>query len=347
MGNKSVLMKQRIRLSIVGIIAVMVVATASVMGFSARTFAADTGTANVIKVSPVRTDITIAPGDSKVVPITVTNPTSSSIEISPIENDFISQDEKGTPALILDANQYAPTHSLKRFLSPIDNVTIPAGKSTVVNVTITVPKTAQAGGYFGAIRFAPASTASGGQVNLSANVASIILLTVPGDLIEKLNMTDFEIQQDGKSGGYFSTPNNISAYLRYDNKGNVQSGPFGVISVKKGSKVVYDANFNVDEPRGVILPDGSREWSVPLNNLEKFGHYTVTATLTYGTNNPTTEVIRSFWIIPLSYLIIAGIVAFLLVVAIIVIIFLIRRRHHRRHFRSKSTSGLSTGRGRY
>src|SRR6218665_1085145 len=125
--------------------------------------------ANTLKVSPVRTDVEIPAGTTKSVEVIITNLTSTPITVHPIENDFVAGDERGTPSLILDENQYAPTHSLKRFMTPLTNVTVPANEAAVVNVVITVPATAQAGGYFGALRFAPVSPDGGGQVNLSAS----------------------------------------------------------------------------------------------------------------------------------------------------------------------------------
>src|SRR5690606_4469439 len=94
-------------------------------------------TANTLKVSPVRTDVEIPAGTTKSVEVIVTNLTSQPITVHPIENYFVAGDERGTPSLILDENQYAPTHSLKRFMAPLTNVTIPAKEAKIVNVVIT------------------------------------------------------------------------------------------------------------------------------------------------------------------------------------------------------------------
>src|SRR5207302_902165 len=110
-------------------------------------------------------------------------------------------------------------------------------------------KTAQAGGYFGAIRFAPASGSGAKNVNLSASVASLILMTVPGPATEQLNLTNFDVQQNGSVGSNFRTPEDISLLLRFENKGNLQEAPFGQIYVQKGKKVVYTYNFNQADPK--------------------------------------------------------------------------------------------------
>lgn len=283
--------------------------------------------ANTLKVTPVRSDIEIKPGASQTVKVTVTNLTDKPIVVRPIENDFVAGDENGTPALILNEDQYAPTHSLKRFLTPLADVRIPAKNSKTIEVGVTVPSTAQAGGYFGAIRFAPASADTGGQVNLSASVASLILLTVPGDLVQQLSLTSFDIQQGGKSGTDFRTPNDLQLAVRLENKGNIQAGPFGKISVKQGDKVVYETDFNNANPKDMVLPDSARKWTVPLKNIGDFGHYTVSATFTYGTKNQTIDVSKSFWVIPQWMIITAIIAAVVLLVAIVLVVWLIVRRN--------------------
>lgn len=303
----------------------------------AQTAYAETNTANVLKVSPLRTDVSVKPGESGIVKITVTNLTDKDITVRPYENDFISGDEYGTPSIILDEDKFAPTHSLKRFMAPLQNVTIPANKSKVVEVKISVPGTTQAGGYFGALRFAPTTPDGGGQVNTSASVASLILLTVPGDLVEKLNLTQFEVQQGDKSATNFRTPNDLKVALRFENKGNVQLAPFGKISVKKGDDVVYETDFNNKAPSDTILPDGARRWNVSLKNIGSFGHYTVSATFTYGTKNQSIDVTKSFWVIP-TVVIIGVIVGFVLLIGLIAwLVFAIRKRQHQSR-RSKKLS---------
>lgn len=292
---------------------------------------------NTLKITPVRTDIVVQPGESKVIQTTVTNMTDTAITVRPIQNDFVAGDEWGTPALILDANEYAPTHSLKRFMAPLSDVTIPAKQAETIEVTINVPQDAQAGGYFGAVRFAPTSPEEGGQVNLSASAASLILLTVPGDLVEDIALTDFDITQDGKPGAFFSTSNNIQAAIRFQNKGNVQVGPIGKLSVKQGDEVVYETDFNNKDPRDVILPDSARRWEMPVNKIGSFGKYTVLATFTYGQKNQTIEVTRSFWVVPTG-VIIATIVAVLLMFALIIGTWLFLRGYKRRILRKHESS---------
>lgn len=337
MGNLRVLVKQRVQTNIR---ALMLLAAAFFMFAGTQAFAQQsTGTmANTIKVTPVRSDIEIKPGTSYTQKVTVSNLTGGPITLQAVQNDFIAGDERGTPALILDADKYAPTHSLKRFMKPLQNITVEANKTRTVDVIITVPKDAQAGGYFGAIRFAPVSPEGGGQVNLSGSVASLILMTIPGPAVEKMTVTNFDIVQDGKSASRFATPDNLEASVRFQNQGSVQLGPFGKLSVTQGDKVVYSADFNNKTPRDVVLPDSARRWEIPLDKIGAFGNYTVSATFTYGTKNQTIEVKKSFWVIPQA-VIIAAVVGVIVLIALITAIWFFLRQYKRRIIRNQDRGG--------
>ncbi len=149
-------MIKRVRFSLTALVAAgfLIVGLASPL-VQAATQTSSSG--NAIKIAPVRTDLTIQPGETRQISVTIQNLTTGPVEYVAIINDFVAgSGESGQPALILDANKYAPSHSLKRYIAPIPNVTVGGGQSKDVNVSIAIPKDAAAGGYYGAVRFAPA-----------------------------------------------------------------------------------------------------------------------------------------------------------------------------------------------
>lgn len=335
--EQSVFAKQWGRTNVLTALALMV-ATVVLVGHTTSAVTSTNNAPNTLKISPVRTDLEIKPGETKTVEMTVTNLTARPITVKPVQNDFVAGDERGTPALILDATKFAPTHSLKRFMQPLGDVTVPANQARQVKLSIAVPANAQAGGYFGAIRFAPTSPESGGQVNLSASAASLILMTVPGDAVEALELTNFDIQQNGRTGSNFRTPENLQASVRFKNNGNLQLGPIGKVSVTKGDDVVYEADFNNKDPRDMVLPDSARRWDIPLSNIGSFGQYKVSATFTYGKKNQTIEVTKSFWVVPTA-LIIAAIISLIVLIGLIVGVWLFLRSYKRRILRNSSRGG--------
>lgn len=285
---------------------------------------------NTVKISPVRSDITIEPGKSGVVSVKVTNLSSSKMELKVIENDFVDGNkEDGTPRLVLDEDKYAPSHSLKRYMVPVKNVIIEAGKDVDIPVTINVPKDAKAGGYYGALRFQPLSVAGGANGGVDASSATLILLTVPGPMTEQLNVLEYNVYQGGATNAWFQSANDLSLKLRVVNMGSAHVAPMGQITVKNGDKIVDTINFNQEKPQNVVLPDGKRTWSVPLKNIGSFGHYTVEGVISYGSKNNTLNLTKSFWVIPV-YVIFIAIGATLALILLIVGIFLFLRNYKKR-----------------
>ena len=268
-----------------------------------------TSNGNAIKVSPVRTDLTIQPGESRQLTITIQNLTNAPVEYVAIINDFVAgSGESGQPALILDANKYAPSHSLKRYIAPIPDVTVGGGQSKDVTVSIAIPKDAAAGGYYGAVRFAPAGSADPTKnVTLSASVGSLILVKVPGDIKENVTLASFDVRSDpeANSGSSFFTSNkNLYAVARFDNTGNVHEQPFGKVVLKRGSKVLQTVEINNTDPRGNVLPNSIRRFSVKLDKVGAWGKYTVEGNFGYGSSGQLVSGSTSFFVFPLLYFLI-------------------------------------------
>lgn len=296
-------------------------ATAGVVPALAATATQTSGSANGLKVSPVRTDLTINPGSSQTLTITVQNVTTVQATFQAIVNDFVAASgENGQPSLLLNPNQYAPSHSLKRYVAPIPDITIPAGQTAQVKVTINIPKDAAGGGYFGAVRFAPAGSNGGNQnVTLSASVGSLILVKVPGDIKDDLLIQSFDTRgsADANSGNSFFTSNNsIYAVVRFNNQGNVQEEPFGKILLKKGNKVLQTTEINNTDPKGNVLPGSIRRFSVKLDKVGSFGKYTIEGNFGYGSNGQLLSASSTFYVVPVLLIVLA-------IIVLLIILFLI------------------------
>lgn len=306
------------------VLVAMVVSSGAVFAQSStqRPGSNNSGSTSALKVSPLRTDIVIRPGETRNVQVNVQNVTTKPLSLKPIANDFVAGDsESGVPDIILDEDKFAPTHSLKRFMQPLSTIAVAPGELKTVDIQIKVPADAQAGGYYGALRFAPVSASGDANVNVSGSVASLILLTVPGNIVESLQLTNFDVRQNKKAVSRLSSSDNVDVLVRLENKGNVHVSPFGSINVQKGGKAVYSAKINDIKPAGVILPDSSRKWSIPIEKLGKFGKYEISATLGYGGSGETINVKKTIWIIPGAYIFFA-ILAFALLIVMIVLIVL-------------------------
>lgn len=277
---------------------------------------------NGLKVSPVRTDVSIPAGTSQQLTITVSNVTTDVSSYDVVVNDFTaSGDESGEPQILLDANKYAPTHSLKRLVGNLSTVTLQPGESKNILVSITIPKGYKAGGYYGAIRFTPhtADGAANKNVTLSASVGSLVLVTVPGNINEEMSVASLDAR---KSVGpnqidsprvIFFDNKSINGVVRFQNGGDVQEQPFGKLVLKNWrGKQLATYEINNGTPRGNVLPDSIRKFSVSLSKLGGFGKYTLEGNFGYGSSGQLITAQSTFYIIPVYVMVLLAVVVLLI-----------------------------------
>ncbi len=316
--------------SLTGVVTSLVV----LLGATTTSFAAEPavgGAGNGLRVSPVNSALTIKPGSSATVDVYITNVTSQTTTFQVFINDFVSSgDESGNPALILDEGKSAPTHSLREFVPELSSVTLAPNEQKNIKVPISIPANAVPGGYFGAVRFsADAQGAAGQNVSLSASVASLILVKVPGDYKELMNIESIDTRNKDNIHSIFTKNTNIDAVVRFKNNGDIQEQPFGKVTVTKmGGKVVYTAEINSGETAGNVLPGSIRKFAVPLKNIGSFGKYSVQGDFGYG-KGQTLTASTTFYVIPLPIMILIGVLIVLLIVAIVEVPRIIKRYNRR------------------
>ena len=303
----------------------------------AATASADATSANGMKVSPVASNLTINPGETQSVIVNVQNVTNVTGAYSVSINDFTAapNNESGQPALLLNPGEYAPTHSLKRYVAPIPNVTLKPGEEKAVTVLITIPKGTSGGGYYGAVRFSPVTNGSS-NVNLSASVASLILVRVPGNFKEQLNLASLDARSsvNASASVFFTSGKGLVAAIRFQNAGDVQEQPFGKVLLMQGNKQLAEYEVNDSTPRGNVLPDSIRMFTVPLDKVGAFGKYTLLGNFGYGTNGQLISGQTTFYIVPLPAIL--GVVAIILVILFFIFVFPRMKRAYDRGVLSRS-----------
>lgn len=318
--------------SLTGLATAFVVLLGAVSPVFAAANSSSVTSGNGLRISPVSTPLIINPGDSKTIDVYITNVTAQAATFQAVINDFTaSGDESGTPALILNPGQSAPTHSLRKFIAPLSNITLAAGEQKDVKVVISIPKDAPAGGYFGAVRFAATNeTQSGQNVALSASVASLILVKVPGNYKELMTIESLDTRNSkGKIHSVFTKNKDINVVVRFKNSGDIQEQPFGKITIKKmGGEVIYSTEVNNGDAPGNVLPDSIRKFTVPLKNIGSFGKYTVQGDFGYG-KGQTLTASTTFYVIPVPVMVTLLLLVVLLIAAIVEIPRLIKRYNRR------------------
>jgi hypothetical protein len=300
-------------------IALIVFSTIASFTLFAAPYASAASEATGYTISPVETEITVNKGSTQSVELSVQNPANTTVEVKAVINDFVaSSDESGSPRLILNSNSQLPADNFESLVAPIGNITLGPLAKVYFPVTITVPLNANSGGYYGAVRFIPTNINQTGNVGLTASVGSIFLITVPGNLIEKLSLTQLSAADSSGNPSSFLTSGGVSVLTRLDNIGNIQLQPFGNIVIKNMfGHIVGTYQFNNSIPRANILPSSIRKFINPLTGHSWFGRYTVVETVAYqqGTGNYITTS-ATFYYFPVWFLILVVAVVALLAVGI-------------------------------
>jgi len=302
-----------------------------ISGGSAYAQSTTSATANGFRISPIRNEVTVEKGKSATVSIMVENPSSLPFKAKAVINDFVASDkEDGEPRLLLDGTS-APSHSLRKLVQDIPNIDFAPNERKEIPVTITIPTNAAAGGYYGAVRFLPANSTNGSNINLAASVGSLFLVNVPGNIKEHLFLEQFGAAVSGTIKNII-TGGQVSIITRLKNDGDTHEKPFGKIQIKDSKgKLIVEQEINNDEPRANILPNSIRKFETKISNKKWLGHYTVTGSFGYEpSSGDLINAKTSFWYIPIWLLI----AFFVIVIAIIVAGYTVyhkaqMRRHHR------------------
>jgi hypothetical protein len=309
-------MYQLIKRISIGATAALVVA--ALLSVSLPLNAQENGTAGSgLRISPTRTELSLVPGDSREIIQTVKNVTQSPVTVQPVLNDFESDGVTGEPRLVGDPNNVS-AYSLREFITIPEKFDLAANEEKEVLVTVNVPESASPGAYFGTVlyRATPQGSSGDGQVALIASVGSLILLEVPGDIVEKIQINDISAYLSGKAGSLFTKiPDQVG--IEIENLGNGFSQPFGKVAVKdwRGNDV-FNYELNDSSPRGNILPSSTRLFLEDLFNVEvknvngveeiektspiKWpGRYSIVGNISHGSTGEIFTVETTFWYLPI------------------------------------------------
>lgn len=269
-----------------------------------------------LRISPTRSELSIVPGDSRTITQTVKNVTQSPVTVQPALNDFESDGVSGEPKLIGDPDQVS-AYSLREFISLPEDFDLQPDEEKELTIQVAVPENASPGAYFGSVlyRASPQGDEGSGQVALVASVGSLVLLEVPGEITEKIQINDISAYLDDNSGSLFTKkPTDIG--VEVENLGNSFSQPFGKVIVKdwRGNDV-FSYELNDGQPRGNVLPESTRLFMQELYDVEvktvngeeeitktspiKWpGRYEITGNISHGTTGEIFTVSTTFWYIP-------------------------------------------------
>lgn len=248
-------------------------------------------------VGPGKVDLTLRPGESRTVEMTVTNRTGARRQFNLSTEDAIgSQDTE--IAILLLGDDRGP-YSLRDYVSvPSRSFILEHNERARIPVTIRVPANAAPGGLYGSVLVDTVAVeeemAAEGTVPQSAVIARIgtlFFITVPGLTLKDGQLADFgtiperTFYQDGP----------IDFGLLYTNDGNIHLAPYGEFRIKNmfGMEVGY-----VQLEPWFVLPHSVRLREVSWDRELLFGRYTATVYVNRSYDNIVDEMEYTFWVLP-------------------------------------------------
>ena len=260
--------------------------------------------ADGLSVEPAFQEVTLEASQSQAeFSITLHNNTSQPIVLRPSVVDFGTLDETGGVAFLGKADDLERKYALASWMRPQkDMVSLGAGESEVLLVTIENRESLSPGGHYGAVLFQmsnnEAFSDTGNAIAVKQILSVLVFAKKQGGEVYQLALKDWEWRQN-----VFFVPPQI--HLRFQNQGNVHVVPRGrvIISDPLG-RVVRKGILN--EESTLILPETMRRYLVtfvPLLRSFIPGRYTVEIAYRYdGEENFTVTSFQFDFIPPLAIL---------------------------------------------
>lgn len=270
-----------------------------------------------VTVTPVTDEFTAEPGTVLSRKVRVINPSPEVITVFPRVLNFHTDNEAGQP-VFYSLNERSSRYAISEWVSfskPF--LRVAPNEEEIFETIINVPANAEPGGHYGAILFSteePKLETDLTQIGVIGMVGTLLLANVPGETIQKMTLTYFEAPRL-----VIRPPANFS--VAFQNSGNVHLKPQGELKIRNWSGSA-SAVLDVNEAGGNILPESKRRFeNIWQFDWKTIGRFTATAAITYGSPEQQLTASRTFYVIPLWFLIVFG-----ALIALIIWLFFRRRR---------------------
>jgi len=300
-----------------------------------------------LTISPPIFELKIAKGEVQKQTIKITNPTTKLMEVYPLVMNFKASGEGGEPAFY-PANDEEASYSLANWISfRQTKLALTPEQAVEFEFQIKVPSDAEPGGHYGVVFFAtepPKPERDTSQVAVASMIGSLILVRVPGAIVEKASLEEFSaphfvftapqflknlLSHIGSDNFKNRVQNwgKITLVTRVANLGNVHFKPKGEITIKNWRDKKVTA-LPVNSARGNVLPDSIRKFEEKWQtNQWAYGRFSASLNLAYGESEKNLNSILYFWVIPWWLIVI-------LILILVLIITLVIRHFRRRQKKS-------------
>lgn len=279
-------------------------------------------------VGPGRTELTINPGEDRVIEIMISNRTGLDREFEIKFEDFTGSYDLSSP--IVFTNEKGAT-TMKDFLSVAKKTFfLRDGYRARVPVRVSVPEGAEPGGRYASVLISTLTPVeknelSGGErqggVPLITQTGTLVFVTIPGEIKKEGRITEFYTQNKKQ---FFSSPKDVVFNLIFENTGRIHLRPYGSIVVRN---ILGQEVRNIEVSTWFAMPDSIRLREVNLvsdpasDQPFMFGRYLAESKIFRDYDNLYDVNTLVFWIIPWKILLII----FLIILFVVLIIGLLIR----------------------
>jgi len=268
-------------------------------------------------VGPGKIDVSIKPGESKVVEMTVTNRTGERRRFNITTEDAVGSNDPLSSVVLLGSD--TGPYSMKDYASvPYWSFEIGHNERARIPVTITIPPNADPGGLYGSVLIdTVAVDAKPGdnagtvpQSAIIARIGTLFFITIPGDVEKSGSLKKFGTVSE--KSFFQSSPINFG--ILFENKGSIHLAPYGEIRIHN---ILGEEVGSVELDPWFVLPQSVRLREVSWNREFLFGRYTAKAYINRSYDDTIDELSFAFWVLPWKILLVGfG--------ALFIVLFLIR-----------------------
>ena len=248
-------------------------------------------TVGLTTMPPRVEDIIIEAGQAETREIKVRNDSSVDRYITTSFKDFVVTDESGTPVQLgeVDAEQSRWAASSWLQISPT-RFSLKPGETKSLMLTVIAPDNATPGGHYAMVLFTPDTLNllnNTGSV-VQSNVASLVYITIPGDIKEDATVNSFTAPKFSEYG-----PVDINTMIT--NLSDVHITPQGSIKI---TNMLGGTTANLPLDNTNIFTYTSRELQNTLGKKWLFGRFKAQLQAAYGTQGQALTATLFFWVIP-------------------------------------------------
>lgn len=264
-------------------------------------------------VGPGKIEVTINPGETKTVEVTVSNRTGKSRFF-----EIVAEDAKGSTdpsqSVVLLGDDRGP-YSMKDYVHvEAPRFELPHNTRARIPVTISIPADAEPGGLYGSLLVSTVSTeAREGDQNgtapqsaVVARIGTLFFITIPGGVEKDGSLKDFSTVPP--QSVYQSGP--LSFGLLFENRGSIHLAPYGEIRIRNFFN--EEVGFVELDP-WFVLPQSERLREITWEREFLFGRYTATAYINRSYDDVIDEKTFTFWVLPWKPLVGGFVIIFLVI----------------------------------